>query len=74
VLRAGLGIRSRFFTDSEVLFALQRSWYDLRRESGIDYGSTSQSGTAALLRRLWLATRPIKPLPASAWRALTCRV
>jgi NTE family protein len=50
VLRAGLGIRSRFFTDSEVLFALQRSWYDLRRESGIDYGSTSQSGTAALLR------------------------
>lgn len=30
-----------------------------------------QQGTAALLRRLWLATRPLKPLPASAWRIST---
>jgi NTE family protein len=50
VLRGGIGMRSRFFTDAEVLVALQRSWYDLRRQSGIDYGTTTQSGTAALLR------------------------
>ena len=50
VLRTGVGVRSRFFTDSEVLFAVQRSWYDLRRQSGIDYGTNTQTGTAALLR------------------------
>lgn len=50
VLRTGVGVRSRFFTDSEVFFALQRSWYDLRRQSGIDYGTNTQTGTAALLR------------------------
>ena len=50
VLRTGLGMRSRFFTDSEVLLAVQRSWYDLRRQSGVDYGTTEQTGTAALLR------------------------
>lgn len=27
-----------------------------------------QQGCAALLQRLWLATRPLNPLPASAWR------
>jgi NTE family protein len=50
VLRTGVGVRSRFFTDSEVFFAVQRSWYDLRRQSGIDYGTNTQTGTAALLR------------------------
>ena len=35
VLRAGIGMRSRYFTDAEIQFGLQRSWYDQRRETEI---------------------------------------
>ena len=50
VLRAGIGMRSRYFTDAEIQFGLQRSWYDQRRESGVDLGDKSSAGNVALLR------------------------
>jgi NTE family protein len=50
VLRAGVGMRSRYFTDSEILLGVQRSWYDQRRESGLDLGDTTGAGTAGILR------------------------
>ena len=50
VLRAGLGIRSRYFTDSEIQFGLQRSWYDQRRESGVDLGDKTAVANVGLLR------------------------
>ncbi len=50
VLRAGVGMRSRHFTDSEILLGAQRSWYDQRRESGIDLGDQTAVANVALLR------------------------
>lgn len=50
VLRAGVGMRSRYFTDAEIQFGLQRSWYDQRRESGVDLGDKTGAATVGLLR------------------------
>lgn len=50
VLRAGLGMRSRYFTDSEIVLGVQRSWYDQRRETGLDLGDTTGSSMLGILR------------------------
>ena len=50
VLRAGLGMRSRYFTDSEFQFGLQRSWYDQRRDTGVDLGNETAQANVGLLR------------------------
>lgn len=50
VLRAGIGMRSRYFTDAEIQFGLQRSWYEQHRESGVDLGDKAGAATVGLLR------------------------
>lgn len=50
VLRAGIGMRSRYFTDSEILLGAQRSWYDQRRDTGVDLGNKTAQANVGLLR------------------------
>ena len=50
VLRAGIGMRSRYFTDAEVQLGLQRSWYDQRRDTGLDLGDRNGAANVGLLR------------------------
>ena len=49
-LRVGIGMRSRYFTDAEIQLGLQRSWYDQRRESGVELGDQSSAANVGLLR------------------------
>ena len=50
MLRAGIGMRSRYFTDSEILLGAQRSWYDQRRDTGVDLGNKTAQANVGLLR------------------------
>ena len=50
VVRSGLELRSRDQTDEEWRLGLQRSWYDLRRESGIGFAPVRAHATTAFLR------------------------
>jgi NTE family protein len=50
VVRSGLELRSRDQTDKEWRLGLQRSWYDLRRESSVSFAPVRTHATTAFLR------------------------
>lgn len=50
VVRSGVELRSRDQTDTEWRLGVQRSWYDLRRESGIKIPALRTHATTAFLR------------------------
>lgn len=50
LFRAGLELRSRHATDQELRLGIQRSWYRVRRESGVPFATVKQDASSAFFR------------------------